>query len=159
MKKRILWLLIAVLLLSGCAAEAPAPADDLTPVLDAVAAHVFPGTAGSSLSAAQEACALMDWSCTTAMDETAVRTLVSERLAGLDDEGQALFSAQLSAVAGAAAYLRQDDGAGLLEDIGGAEGTLWPWPEAKTALIAALLEAAGVEESPFYAYEKEEPVS
>lgn len=147
MKRVILFSLLAALLLSlcGCGAGSPAPDDDLTPVLDSIAASVHPGTAGSSLTAAQEACALMDWCCETNMDETAIRKTVEGFLAGRDEEEQRLFTVQIGFVCSTADYLMSEDGAGLLSDIGGGEGTRFPWPDAPLEKLTAILNAADAE--------------
>ena len=150
--KRFLCLLLSLCLfapLCGCAGKAAAPApDDLTPVLESISANVHPGTAGSSLRAAQQACLLMDWCCETEMDESAVRAAAESFLAPLTDEDRQLFAVQLDSVKSAADYLISEDGAGLLEDIGGAEGTLWPWEDAPQEQLSALLAAAGADELP-----------
>ena len=143
---RIYTLLISLaLLLSLCACgaspdgqEMPKVPDDLTPLLESLSEHVHPATAGSSLAAAQEACLLLDWSCTTEMDDAAIRSAVGAFLEGRSEEEQELFSEQVLAVLGAADSLMQEEGAGLLEDIGGPDGTLWPWTDAPLEKLDAI---------------------
>ena len=139
----IFLLAFALLALCGCGTREPnAAADDLTPVLEGISAEVHPGTAGSSLRAAQQACALMDWCCETEMAGPDIRAAVESFLAARSAEDQQLFSTQLDAVVNAADYLMREDGTGLLEDIGGPEGTLWPWENAPREKLDAILDAA-----------------
>ena len=150
MKRSFLFLVCLLMLfpLCGCDARSAASAqDDLTPVLESVAANVHPGTAGSSLRAAQQACELMDWCCETAMDESDVRAAAESFLSARDAEERQLFVVQLQSVLSTADYLASEDGAGLLEDIGGSAGTLWPWPDAPREKLDALLAVLSARES------------
>ena len=87
----------------------------------------------------------MDWCCETNMDETAIRKTVEGFLAGRDEEEQRLFTVQIGFVCSTADYLMSEDGAGLLSDIGGGEGTRFPWPDAPLEKLTAILNAADAE--------------
>ena len=155
--KRFLSLFLAFSLfcLCGCGAAAPAaetpspapveaPADDaadLAPILAEIRERMHPGTAGSSLTAAQLAVLLLDWSMQTAADETQIRAAVDEFLTELDDGARSEFAEQMGAVQGAAVRLLGEEGAALMEDIGGTEGTLWPWTDAPAEKLEAVFAA------------------
>ena len=161
--KRFLSLLLAFSLfcLCGCGAAAPAaetapaetpspapletPADDapeLAPILAEIRDRMHPGTAGSSLTAAQLAVLLLDWSVQTPMDEAQIRAAAEDFLAPMSDRERSEYAMQLSAVQGAAERLLGEDGAALMDDIGGTEGTLWPWTNAPREKLEALFSAA-----------------
>ena len=109
--------------------EAPLEAQtdaELEALLDAVRTRVFPGTAGSSLSAAACAAKLADFFTEHGTEPDAVESTVQSMLAALDGEDKALFEMQLDAVAGAFSALTGENGAGLLEDCG-YESAHFPW--------------------------------
>lgn len=160
--KRFFSLLLAFSLfcLCGCgaaapaaetaAAETPSPAPVETPAAEApelaqilaeIRERMHPGTAGSSLTAAQLAVMLLDWSMQTAADEAQIRAAAEEFLTALDDGARNEFAEQMRAVQGAAELLRSEDGEALMEDIGGTEGTLWPWPDAPQEKLDAVFAA------------------
>ncbi len=160
--KRCLSLLLTLCLfcLCGCgaaapaaetaAAETPSPAPAETPAVEApeltailaeIRERMHPGTAGSSLTAAQLAVLLLDWSIQTAADEAQIRAAAEEFLTALDDGARNVFAEQMGAVQGAAERLLGEDGAALMDDIGGTEGTLWPWPDAPQEKLDAVFAA------------------
>lgn len=122
------------------------PADDepaLAPILAEIRERMHPATAGSSLTAAQLAVLLLDWSVQTTADEAQIRAAAADFLAALSESERSEFAEQMSAVQGAAERLRGEEGAALMEDIGGTEGTLWPWADAPHEKLDALFSAAG----------------
>ena len=135
------------------AVEAPSPAPvetsaaeeepALAPILAEIRERMHPATAGSSLTAAQLAVLLLDWSVQTAADEAQIRAAAADFLAALSESERSEFAEQMSAVQGAAERLLGDEGAALMEDIGGTEGTLWPWADAPQEKLDALFSAAG----------------
>ena len=136
----------------AAAAETPSPApvetpadetQELAPILAEIRERMHPGTAGSSLTAAQLAVLLLDWSVQTDADEAQIRAAAADFLAALSESERSEFAEQMGAVQGAAERLRGDDGAALMEDIGGTEGTLWPWADAPQEKLDALFSAAG----------------
>ena len=129
------------------AAESPAiDAPELAPILAEISERMHPGTAGSSLTAAQLAVLLLDWCAQTDWDEAQIRASVEDFLAPMTQRERTEFALQLTSVSGAVDALLGDGGEGLLEDIGGAEGTLWPWTDAPTEKLEALFAAANAEE-------------
>ncbi len=124
------------------AVEAPA----LEPILTEIHERMHPGTAGSSLTAAELAVLLLDWSMQTDWDASQVRAAAEAFRAPMGDLEKTGFALQLASVSAAVDRLLTEEGAGLLDDIGGPEGTLWPWENAPTHLIDALCDAAGVNE-------------
>ena len=160
--KRFFSLLLAFSLfcLCGCgaaapaaetaAAETPSPAPvetpaaeapELAPILAEIRERMHPGTAGSSLTAAQLAVMLLDWSVQTPMDEAQIRAAAEEFLTALDDGARNEFAEQMGAVQGAAERLLGEDGAALMDDIGGTEGTRWPWTDAPAEKLDAVFDA------------------
>ena len=155
--KRFFSLLLAFCLfcLCGCGAAAPAaetpspapleaPADnaaELAPILTEIRERMHPATAGSSLTAAQLAVLLLDWSVQTDADEAQIRAAAEKFLTELDDGARSEFAEQIGAVQGAAGRLLGEEGEALMEDIGGTEGTLWPWTDAPTEKLDAVFDA------------------
>ena len=127
------------------AAEAPAPveAPELAALLQEVRERARPGTAGASLTAMELGAKLLDWSSAAEADEAQVRAAVEAFLAPLGEPERAEFALQMSGVSGAVTRLQTEDAAAMMEDIGGTEGTLFPWPDARTELLEALFDAAG----------------
>jgi hypothetical protein len=145
--KRFFCLMLALCLLGLCGcvrhpapAETPVPAaaEDLSPILAEIRERMQPGTAGSSLTAQQLAVLLLDWSLQTGMDEAQIRAAAEAFLAPLSEEDRAAFAEQLGAVQSAAERLRGENSEALMEDIGGAEGTLWPWTDAPQDKLGAV---------------------
>ena len=153
-------LVFSLFCLCGCGAAAPAaetaaaetpspapvetPSDEaaeLAPILAEIRERMHPGTAGSSLTAAQLAVLLLDWSMQTDEDETQIRAAADDFLAALDDGARNEFAEQMAAVQGAAELLLGEDGEALMEDIGGTEGTLWPWTDAPQEKLDAVFDA------------------
>ncbi|MCR5663680.1 MAG: hypothetical protein K6G17_02235 [Oscillospiraceae bacterium] len=132
----------------GGAAPPPAPeaADDLTPVLTEIRERVHPGTAGSSLTAAQLACRLLDWSIQTGMEEAQIKAVTAVFCEPMDEDARAEFAWQLSCVSGAAELVRSEEGLGLLEDVGGTDGTLFPWTDAPLEKLEFVYDAAQMRE-------------
>ena len=100
--------------------------EELTAMLDAIRARVFPGTAGSSLSAAACAAELADFFVDSAMSPDTVDRVVQTYLAALSEEDAQLAEMQLDSVVGAFSSLTGENGSGLLEDCG-YESAHFPW--------------------------------
>ena len=113
------------------------------PLLQEVRERARPGTAGASLTAMELGAKLLDWSSAAEADEAQVRAAVEAFLAPLGEPERAEFALQMSGVSGAVTRLQTEDAAAMMEDIGGTEGTLFPWPDARTELLEALFDAAG----------------
>ena len=122
--------------------ETPAADDEpaLAPILAEIRERMHPATAGSSLTAAQLAVLLLDWSVQTTADEAQIRAAAADFLAALSESERSEFAEQMGAVQGAAERLLGDEGAALMEDIGGTEGTLWPWADAPQEKLDAVFD-------------------
>ena len=121
--------------------ESPAAAvPELAPILTEIRERLHPATAGSSLTAAHLAVVLLDWCAQSDADEAQIRAAVEEFLAPMTQRERTEFALQLASVSGAVDALLGDGGEGLLEDIGGTEGTLWPWTDAPTAKLDAVFD-------------------
>ena len=131
---------------SETAAPAAEAADDLTPVLLEISGRMHPGTAGSSLTALDLACRLLDCCMETEMGEEQIRAAVEELRTGMDERAQKDFALQLLSVSSACERLLGADGEQLLEDIGGAEGTRWPWTGAATDKLETVFASARMTE-------------
>lgn len=137
------------------AAETAAPATtepaagtpELSPILTEIRERMHPGTAGSSLTAAQLAVMLLDWCVQTDWEDEQIRTAVEAFVAPMAQREGEEFALQMASVRGAVDVLLSEDGEALLGDIGGTEGTLWPWPDAPTEKLDAVFSAAGTEDS------------
>ncbi len=127
------------------AEETPAPAEapELGALLQEVRERARPGTAGASLTALELGAKLLDWSSLTGLDEDQTRAAVADFLAPMSGLEREEFAMQMSGVSGAVTRLRTEDAAAMMEDIGGTEGTLFPWPDARAELLDALFDAAG----------------
>lgn len=128
------------------ALDMPAPADlsAFNGILAEIRERSRPGTAGSSLTAAELGVELLDWAMQTGMDEAQIRAAVGDYLAPMTDLERTEYALQMSSVCGAVPRLLSKDSAGLMDDIGGTEGTLWPWENVPTGKLDALFDAAGV---------------
>ncbi len=117
----------------------------LTALLSDVAESYQPATAGSSLTAARLAGALLDWYAQERPDAASISGAAEAFRAGLDADAAALFSEQLSAVYDAARALTGDNAEDYLESAGYTP-TAFPWAQSDIeALFAALGANAGVQ--------------
>ncbi|MBR0355592.1 MAG: hypothetical protein IJK35_09490 [Oscillospiraceae bacterium] len=134
----------------AAAAETPAPVDapELTGILTEIRDRMRPGTAGSSLAALELGAKLLDWAVLTDADEAQIRADAEAFIAPMTDLERAEFALQAGACSAAVERLRTEDAAALMEDIGGTEGTLFPWEGAAAEKLAALFDAAGVSDGP-----------
>lgn len=98
----------------------------LEALLEDVRTSVFPGTAGSSLTAAAHAAQMADFFAAADVGADEVDAAARAYIASLSDEDAQLFEMQLDAVVSAFSNLRGENGAGLLSDCG-YESTDFPW--------------------------------
>lgn len=101
---------------------------ELDALLDTVHGRYFPGTAGSSLSAAACAAELADFFAESGMTPDAVDRVVQDYYAFLPQEDAELFETQIDGIVGAFSSLTGENGAGLLDDCGYA-AIHFPWDE------------------------------
>ena len=104
-------------------------AEELRALLEDVRGRYFPGTAGSSLSAAACAAELADFFAESGIAPDEVDACVRDCLAALPDEDRELFELQLDGAVSAFSSLTGENGAGLLGDCGYA-ARHFPWDDA-----------------------------
>lgn len=104
-------------------------AEELTALLEGLRGRYFPGTAGSSLSAAACAAELADFFAESGITPDEVDRVVQDRLGSLSDGDRELFELQLDGAVAAFSNLRGENGAGLLGDCGYA-ARHFPWDDA-----------------------------
>lgn len=101
---------------------------ELTSLLAQLHESYFPGTAGSSLSAAANAAALADFFFESGAEPDAVYDAATAYLNALPAEEKDLFDLQRQGVVSAFGYLTDEGGEGLLSDCGYAAAH-YPWNE------------------------------
>ena len=104
------------------------PDEELKTLLDTLRGRYFPGTAGSSLSAAACAAELADFFFESGISPDAVDRVVRETKSTLSQEDAQLFELQLDGVVSAFSNLTGGNGDGLLDDCGYAAAH-FPWNE------------------------------
>ena len=111
----------------------------LAALLEDVRTSVFPGTAGSSLSAAAHAAAIADFFCESGMSPDEADRAARAYMSSLSAEDAQLFEQQFDSVVSAFSSLRGENGAGLLEDCG-YESAYFPWDaeNAQSCFVALL---------------------
>lgn len=164
MKKTIVFLILAALLLCACgtapapetpaaspAAAAPSLAkEELSALLGELRENVSIATAGSSLRAAAMAARLLDWAEGAELTDEEILAALAPWLGELDDGVPADFLEQLAAVDGAIQSLEEMDEArarGLLTDAG-CEDCGYPWSAHARQLAERIMVLAGVRKSP-----------
>ena len=114
-------------------------AEELRALLEGVRGRFFPGTAGSSLSAAACAAELADYFQESGVGPDEVDRVVQDCLGSLSAEDAELFAQQLDGVVSAFSSLTGENGAGLLEDCGyAAEHFPWKDENVKNCFVALL---------------------
>ena len=114
-------------------------AEGLRALLEDVRGRYFPGTAGSSLSAAACAAELADYFQESGVGPDEVDRVVQDCLGSLSAEDAELFAQQLDGVVSAFSSLTGENGAGLLEDCGyAAEHFPWKDENVKNCFVALL---------------------
>ena len=114
-------------------------AEELRALLEDVRGRYFPGTAGSSLSAAACAAELADFFLESGVGPDEVDRVAQDCLGALSAEDAELFAQQLDGVVSAFSSLTGENGAGLLEDCGyAAEHFPWNDENVKNCFVARL---------------------
>ena len=114
-------------------------AEGLRALLEDVRGRYFPGTAGSSLSAAACAAELADFFLESGVSPDEVDRVAQDCLGALSAEDAELFAQQLDGVVSAFSSLTGENGAGLLEDCGyAAEHFPWDDENVKNCFVALL---------------------
>ncbi len=164
MKKTIVFLILAALLLCACgtapapetpaaspAAAAPSLAqEELSALLGELRETVSIATAGSSLRAAAMAARLLDWAEGAELMDEEILAALAPWLGELDDGVPADFSEQLAAVDGAIQSLEEMDEARARDFLtdAGCEDCGYPWSAHARQLAERIMVLAGVRKSP-----------
>ncbi len=101
---------------------------ELGALLEAIRGRYYPGTAGSSLSAAACAAELADCFFESRLSPDEVDRITTAYRAALPQEDAELFEQQLNGVVSAFSSLTAENGAGLLSDCG-YEAAHFPWED------------------------------
>ena len=113
--------------------------EELAALLDALHGGYFPGTAGSSLTAAARAAELADFFTESGVTPNEVDTCVRGYTSALSQEDAQLFELQLNGAVSAFSYLTAEGGEGVLSDCG-YEARHFPWDDenVKNCFVALL---------------------
>ena len=98
----------------------------LAALLEGIRTSVFPGTAGSSLTAAAHAAQMADFFAENGVSPDEADAAARAYIASLSEDDAQLFEMQLDSVLGAFSNLTGENGEGLLEDCG-YESAYFPW--------------------------------
>lgn len=132
---------------SAAASEPDAAASDaLRAQLDNIRDSVQPGTAGSTLRAAQVAADLLTWGTESTLTAQQVDTLTRQWLAEQEESVLADLPEQLASVDATCQMLQRGEGTDLLESAGWEDTANLPWGSEPEPLVEALLAAAGLPE-------------
>lgn len=148
--KRILSMLLAVILLFAACSTTNDPAvalnerAALVDILTLIDEQMQPGTAGSSLTAAYLAATLMDWSCSTSLEEPAITEVTQEVISHSDPNAPASFTEKLQSVYNAYESLMTEQDASILADCG-YSGNGYPWSESDMTALHTIMSASEVE--------------
>lgn len=108
--------------------------------LDDICENIHVGTAGSSLTAAQQAANLLDWGMETVLNDNEIQAAVQDWYAAIDSADQEEVQMQFSGVAGAVEQVTGEDGAGLLDSAGCTDSS-YPWNDTAKAAVQVVLSA------------------
>ena len=117
----------------------PTPEEELDSLLDAFHGRYYPGTAGSSLTAAACAAELADYFFESGLSPDAVSAIVQRHGADYPPEEARLFELQLDGIVAAFSYLSGENGADLLADSGCAPAHFpWDGENVRNCFVALL---------------------
>lgn len=108
--------------------------------------RIQPGTAGSSLKAAEQAVRLINWGISTQMTDEEISKTVGEYLAGLDSDQKEGYLLQMDLLADTYRQLLTPGQEGFLESAGCADSG-YPWGSEPIPAVEAFFEATGVRAS------------
>ena len=110
------------------------------------AERIQPGTAGSSLKAAEQAVRLINWGISTQMTDEEISKTIGEYLAGLDNDQKEGYLLQMGLLADTYRQLLTPGQEGFLESAGCADSG-YPWGSEPIPAVEAFFEATGVSSS------------
>ena len=124
--------------------ELPPVTDEaLNYILDSIVSNVKPGSAGSSLRAAQCAGALLDWGMVTTLNDDEIYSAVGCWLDMQDDESLLIFFESFYSVYTASYNLRAENGESLMRDAG-LNTEAYPWNEQAAHAVEMVYYASGL---------------
>ena len=115
----------------------------LNAILDDMLERVQPGSAGSSLRAAQCAAALLDWGTTTQLTDDEIYSAVGCWLDMQDDDRLLLFFDCFYSVYTQSYNLRGENAEGLMRDAGISSGN-YPWDDKSAHAVEMLYYGSGL---------------
>ena len=104
--------------------------------------RIQPGTAGSSLKAAEQAVRLINWGISTQMTDEEISKTVGEYLAGMDSEQKENYLLQMDLLDSTYQQLLTPGQEGFLESAGCADSG-YPWGTEPVPAVEAFFEATG----------------
>ena len=104
--------------------------------------RIQPGTAGSSLKAAEQAVRLINWGISTQMTDEEISKTVGEYLAGMDSEQKENYLLQMDLLDSTYQQLLTPGQDGFLESAGCADSG-YPWGTEPIPAVEAFFEATG----------------
>ena len=121
----------------------PVNDESLNAILDSITTDVQPGTAGSSLKAANCAAKLLDWGTATSLNDDEIYSAVGCWLDEQSDERLLMFFESFYSVYTASYDLRSDNGESLMRDAG-ISSAAYPWNDAAAHAVEMVYYGCGL---------------
>lgn len=121
----------------------PVTDETLNAILDSIRSDVQPGSAGSSLRAAQCAARLLDWGMDSPLTDDEIYSAVGGWLDTQDDEGLLQFFEGFYPVYTASYNLRAENGESLMQDAG-ISSAAYPWNDQAAHAVEMVYYASGL---------------
>ena len=121
----------------------PVNDESLNAILDSITTDVQPGTAGSSLKAANCAAKLLDWGTATSLNDDEIYSAVGCWLDEQSDERLLMFFESFYSVYTASYDLRSDNGESLIRDAG-ISSAAYPWDDAAAHAVEMVYYGCGL---------------
>lgn len=121
----------------------PVNDESLNAILDSITTDVQPGTAGSSLKAANCAAKLLDWGAATSLNDDEIYSAVGCWLDEQSDERLLMFFESFYSVYTASYDLRSDNGESLMRDAG-ISSAAYPWNDAAAHAVEMVYYGCGL---------------
>ena len=121
----------------------PVNDERLNAILDDMVARVQPGSAGTSLRAAQSAAALLDWGADTALSDDEIYSAVGCWLDKQDDETLLIFFESFYSVYTQSYNLRGENAESLMSDAG-ISSAGYPWDDKAAHAVEMIYYGSGL---------------
>ena len=121
----------------------PVNDEALNAILDSITSDVQPGTAGSSLKAANCAAKLLDWGAATSLNDDEIYSAVGCWLDEQSDERLLMFFESFYSVYTASYDLRAENGENLMRDAGISSAS-FPWNDAAAHAVEMVYYGCGL---------------